>query len=414
MKTKIIITSLAVLFLGVTSAFTQTADSLKTSEGPKKGKVYFAPLPLLMSNPTFGFMYGVAASTSTYMGNPESTRLSTSLGSLSYTTMNQFMFTFKSNVYLENDSWILLGDMRYFDTSQPTYGLGTGPQSAKLANGFEFKDGIFSEEVPGAQMMEFKFIRFHETALKQINGNFYAGIGYHLDYHYEITDNLLNLDSAAPTLTSHYLYNEKYGFNNDDYMLSGISLNALYDSRDNAANTYKGRYALATFKVNPTWIGSSKNSTSLWLEYRDYISLSKKAMPSHMLALWMYGNFQTSGALPYLDLPALGWDQFGRSGRAYTQGRFRGQNLVYSEVEYRAHLLGTKKNPDFFGAVAFVNATTASNKDANIDLFKYIEPGYGLGLRFMVSQQSRTNITLDYAWGNYGAQGLFLSVNETF
>ena len=405
------ITTILIFLLIATIGFAQEKDNKKE---PEKGKVYFAPLPLLMSNPTFGFMYGVAASTSAYLGDPETTRLSTSLGSISYTTLKQFMFTFKSNLYLEEDGWILMGDMRYFNTSQPTFGLGTGPQSLKLANGFEYEDGFFSEPVPAAQLMEFQFIRFHETVFKQIKGNFYVGAGYHMDYHYQIKDNLLNLDTVPPTVTSHYLYNQQYGFDNEQYTLSGISLNALYDSRDNAANTYKGRYALATFRINPTWLGSTKNSTSLWLEYRDYFALSKKEMPSHMLAVWLYGNFQTSGTLPYLDLPALGWDQFGRSGRAYTQGRFRGQNLMYSEVEYRAHLAGTKKNPDFLGAVVFVNATTASNKDANIALFNYIEPGYGLGLRFMVSQQSRTNITLDYAWGSYGAKGLFLSVNETF
>ncbi len=188
----------------------------------------------------------------------------------------------------------------------------------------------------------------------------------------------------------------------------------MYDSRDNAAAPYKGRYALITYRYNPTFLGSSQSSSSLWVEYRDYFSLSKKAQPSHMLAFWAYGNFQTSGHLPYLDLPALGWDQFGRSGRAYTQGRFRGESLIYTEIEYRAHLLGTKKNPDFMGAVAFVNLTTANNTDANIDLFQYMEPGYGVGLRFMMSKISRTNITLDYAWGAYGSQGLFLSVNESF
>jgi len=102
-------------------------DSTKTDDGPKKGQVYFAPIPVLLSNPTVGFMYGIAASTSKFMGEPENTRLSTSLGSLTYTTLNQFMFTFKSNVYLSEDKWILMGDARYFDTSQPTFGLGTGP-----------------------------------------------------------------------------------------------------------------------------------------------------------------------------------------------------------------------------------------------------------------------------------------------
>jgi len=263
-------------------------------------------------------------------------------------------------------------------------------------------------------MMEFKFIRFHETVFKQLSSDFYLGAGYHMDYHFDISDNLLDTAAATPVLTSHYLYNKKYEFDNGKYTLSGISLNVLYDSRDNAANTFNGRYALATFRINPSFLGSTRNSTSLWLEYRDYIHLSKKPQPNHMLAIWLYGHFQTSGATPYLDLPALGGDQFGRSGRAYTQGRFRGQNLMYSELEYRIKILGTKKNPDFLGAVAFVNATTASNVDANIKLFEYLEPGHGMGLRFMLSQQSRTNVTLDYAWGSYGSRGMFLSVNETF
>ncbi|MCK5815296.1 MAG: hypothetical protein KAH07_05070, partial [Flavobacteriaceae bacterium] len=118
---KVRITTILIFLLIATIGVAQEKEQEKDDKNePEKGKIYFAPLPLLVSNPTVGFMYGVAASTSVYMGDPTTTRLSTSLGSISYTTLNQFMFTFKSNVYLENDSWILLGDMRYFNTSQPT------------------------------------------------------------------------------------------------------------------------------------------------------------------------------------------------------------------------------------------------------------------------------------------------------
>lgn len=391
------------------------AQAQEEKPGPQKGKIYFAPLPVIAVNPTFGVMYGIAASTSVFMGDPKTTRMSTSLGTFTYSTKKQLMFTFKTNVYLPQDNWILLGDWRYFDTSQPTYGLGTGPQSVKLAgSGIEYEDGMFSEPIDDAQLMEFQYIRFHQTALKKVREFVYVGLGYHLDYHFEINDNLLNLDTIPPVITSHYGYSTNVDFDPEKYTLSGISLNALYDSRDNAATPYKGRYALMTFRINPTFLGSTQSSSSLWLEYRDYFNLSKEPQPSHMLAFWIYGNFQTSGNLPYLDLPALGWDQFGRSGRAYTQGRFRGESLMYSELEYRVHLLGIKSNPDFLGAVAFINTTTARNKEANIDLFQYIDPGFGVGLRFMLNKTSRTNITLDYAWGHYGAQGLFLNVNETF
>jgi len=414
MKSKSIL--LIIILFNSSILFAQKANNVKVKEEPQKGKVYFSPLPVIAVNPTYGVMYGLAASTSMFVGEPSNTRMSTSLGTLTYSTKKQLMFTFKTNMYLAEDNWILLGDWRYFNTSQPTYGLGTGPQSVKLApgSGYEYKDGMFSEPVPDAQLMKFKYLRFHETVLKKIQTNFYAGIGYHLDIHSDIKDNLLNPDTIPQVITSHYAYSTHYGYNPEKYTLSGISLNAMYDSRDNAATPYKGMYALITFRYNPEFLGSSQNASSLWVEYRDYISLSKKPQPSHMLAFWVYGNFQTSGHLPYLDLPALGWDQFGRSGRAYTQGRFRGENLVYSELEYRIHLLGIKKNPDFMGAVAFVNTTTASNKDANIALFQYMNFGYGVGLRFMMNKTSRTNITLDYAWGAYGAQGLFLNVNETF
>jgi len=168
-------------------------------------------------------------------------------------------------------------------------------------------------------------------------------------------------------------------------------------------------------------LGSTKNSTSLWLEYRNYIRLSEKH-PQNLIGIWAYANLQTSGDLPYLDLPALGWDQFGRSGRAYTQGRFRGHNLMYLETEYRFRLAGLKNNPDFFGAVVFANATTASRKEYSyetetydgIDLFQYVEPAVGFGLRFMINKVTRTNLSLDYAWGMYGSQGLFLNFNESF
>ena len=417
MKTKSVL--LLIVLFSSNILLAQKADSVKVKTGPQKGKAYFLPLPAIAVNPTFGVIYGLAASTSMFMGKPSNTRMSTSMGTLTYSTKKQLMFTFKTNVYLPKDNWIMLGDWRYFDTSQPTYGLGTGPQSVKLApgSGFEYKDGMFSEPVPDAQLMRFKYLRIHETAFKRITTNFYAGIGYHLDIHSDIDDNLLDLDTIGgkePIITSHYAYSTKYGYNPEKYSLSGVSFNAMYDSRDNAATPYKGMYALITYRINPTFLGSDQSSSSLWLEYRDYISLSKKAQPSHMLAFWAYGNFQTSGHLPYLDLPALGWDQFGRSGRAYTQGRYRGENLIYSELEYRVHILGTKKNPDFMGAVAFLNTTTASNKDADIALFQYMNLGYGIGLRFMMNKASRTNVTVDYAWGDYGAHGIFLNVNETF
>ena len=371
------------------------------------------PLPVIASNPTNGWMFGVAPGATWMMGDTATTSLSSMLGTLIYTTNKQWINTFKATTFLSGDKFILMTDMRYFISSQPTYGLGTGPSTAKLVNnGFaqEASDKPYNS-ISTAQMMEFSYIRFHQTLLiRHKNTRLFYGLGYHLDYHYEIDDHLLALDTVPQTVTSHYGYSIYKGFDPQEYLLSGVSLNVCYDSRDNTVNPYSGRYAFANIRLNPEAIGSDKNSTLLWLEYRDYLHLSKKR-PRHLIGFWTYAWLVTSGQVPYMDLPAVGWDQFGRSGRAYTQGRFRGQELMYGEIEYRFPL---QRKKEMFGGVVFFNKTNSTNHPAGIYMLKYIFHADGLGLRVMISKKSRANLNIDYAWGKYGAQGFYLGLNEAF
>lgn len=403
----------ALLFLA--AAMSDVHGQQDDADGKKKRKVNFIPLPAIAANPTAGWMFGLAPGASWYMGDPSDTHLSSFLGSIIYTTNKQWIITGKATTFLNHDAWNLLTDIRYFITSQPTYGLGTGPQSAKpVASGFyEYTDDPY-DKIANAQMMEFDYVRFHQSVLRRYKTTrFYGGVGYHLDRHYKIQDNLLDLDpndGDGEALTSHYVYSVGRGFDPTEYTLSGVSLNVLFDSRDNAVNPYSGRYAFANIRINPEFLGSDKNSSLLWLEYRDYIHLSE-ARPRHLIGFWTYGWFVAGGDVPYMDLPAVGWDQFGRSGRAYTQGRFRGESLMYFETEYRFPL---QKHKETFGGVIFVNATTANNTDAGIDLFRYVDPAYGIGLRIMINKSSRANLNLDYAWGKYGAQGFYFGLNEVF
>jgi hypothetical protein len=388
-----------------------TTDTM-AQEPPGSRKFKIVPFPVIAANPSSGFMYGLAPAAYWRMGNPANTSLSNLLSTILWTTKNQFLFTAKANTYFKGDQATMQTDIRYFDTSQPTYGLGTGPQSAKPISGnpIEYPDYPF-RAIPDEQMMEFQFLRVYNTFMYRYKDTrFFLGLGYHLDIHQNIEDNLLDLDTMPPAVTSHYGYSLKYEFDPKGYTSSGVSLNLLWDSRDNTVNPYKGFYAYGQFKVNPTWLGSDQKSNVLWLEYRDYFPVIA-SRPRHLVGLWLYGWFVTNGSVPYLDLPALGWDQFGRSGRAYTQGRFRGQQLIYSEGEYRFPL---QRNKERWGGVVFVNATTATNKDANIRLYDYLDVGYGVGLRWMFSEDTRANVNIDYAWGNYGAQGFYLGMNEVF
>ena len=88
------------------------------------------------------------------------------------------------------------------------------------------------------------------------------------------------------------------------------------------------------YRFNPKTDSNKYQSSTLLLESRYFIPLSK-TNKQHVLGFWAYGQFVTSGHLPYLNLPAIGWDQNSRSGKGYTQGLFRGTNLVFLESEYR-------------------------------------------------------------------------------
>ena len=65
----------------------------------------------------------------------------------------------------------------------------------------------------------------------------------------------------------------------------------------------------------------------------------------------------TGGAAPYLDLPATAAND--RSARGYGEGRYRGDHLVYGEVEYR----GALTKGGLLGFVAFLNTTTIGSQE---------------------------------------------------
>ncbi len=258
------------------------------------------------------------------------------------------------------------------------------------------------------QPMRFNYLRIYEAALKEVLPHWYAGLGINIDDHTSIDDQSLKLDTPNRYLTSHYAYSKQYGFNPEHYSTNGLSVQIIEDSRDNTVSPYKGYYAKISFRVNEKIFGGSQNSTMLYYEWRNYIGL-QKSRPGHVLAFWSWGEFVTSGNVPYLALPSITWDTYGRSGRGYIQGRFRGKNMMYAESEYRLPI----SKDGLFGAVAFVNVTTASNPTTNQPLFDMLAPGYGIGLRINMNKKDRTNICVDYGRG-LSSSGIYFNIRETF
>lgn len=371
-------------------------DSLLIDKPVKNN--FFLVIPIVGSQPATGFVFG-AVGQYTFRGINLGDKYSTINLGINYTEKKQLIVNFKNNVMLKDNKIFLSGDWRYYIFSQTNYGLGTDiVPSIGSSKNFDFNSLM--------EPMEYDYIKFHQTISWKVKGNFYVGAGIHFDGYSSIEDDKLNV--AEGIFTEHYIYSKKNGFNDKAYYVNGISLNMVYDSRDNQINTNHGWFGNINFRMNPALNKNQAASTVLFAEYRYFIPLSK-TNDQHVFSIWTYGQFVTSGKVPYLNLPAIGWDQRSRSGKGYVQGLFRGYNLAYLETEYRFPI---SRNHLISGTI-FTNFTSTSDKDRDVRIFQYIQPAMGIGLRILIDKATRTNLILNYAWGNR-SKAFYLNAGESF
>jgi outer membrane protein assembly factor BamA len=357
---------------------------------PDYKKRMVAGSPVLGYSPTTGVSAGVAGNVAFYRGLPDVTRISSIVTSATATSKAQVLVSFKMNMSSFENNWRIEADNRFFWTSQPTYGLGTdAPDSAKLD-------------------MKFNHFRIFDKYYHQVFRNAFLGAGY----VYNIHNNVRPPDDVDPEAfadSPYVTYSEEFGFDLDSQTSSGVSLHALVDSRDGAINPSRGFYANASYLMFfEDFLGGSSNWQQFSYDLRTYARLSRDER--HKLAFWTFGDLVTGGTAPYLDLPSTGGDTYARSGRGYPQGRFRGQEMLYAEAEYR----WTVTNNGLFGMVAFVNTETLSNEQADEKLFDSFATGAGFGFRFMLNKRSQTNLCFDIGFGEQGSKAVYFGVQEAF
>jgi hypothetical protein len=307
-------------------------------------------------------------------------KLSSVYANVAFTQNRQFTVPIQTNLWSKNNRYNFVGDLRYMIYPQSTFGLGGNNDKVKDEN-----------------KMTFTYLRFYETVLKEVKKDFYAGIGYMLDYRWNISE-----QGHSDGRTSDF---ELYGAQSKS-VASGLALSMLFDNRPNAIYPLRGFYASATYRYNPTWMGSNSQWQSLLLDMRKYFQLSKRM--HRVLAFWSYNWIVTQGNPPYLDLPSTAWDAYTNTGRGFIQGRFRSKKMLYIESEFRTDI--TRNG--LLGAVVFANLQSFDEWPTGG--FQYLQPAAGFGLRIKLNRISDTNVTIDYGFGKGGSQGLFINVGEIF
>ena len=344
----------------------------------KSNRPLFSIIPIVGYSLQSGVTGALVTNTSFYADNTKN-KLSDILASAYYSQYHQYWFMGNTNIFFDKLKLHLFGDTRYYNFPTHTFGLGANTLSTD------------------ALSIDFSYLRIYQIAFREIAPNLYAGIGYNLDYHWNI-----KTDTVSGKALNEFKKLEK----GDRSVSSGCSLNVLYDNRKNSENPQNGSYANIQYRPNLMMLGSDKNWQSLIIDLRHYFKLPGNSR--NILAFWSYNNFTLTGTPPYLDLPSIGWDDYSNTGRGYVPGRFTGRNLVYLESEYRFAITPN----DLLRGVVFCNAESIL-RNISTSVHSVI-PGEGLGLRIKINKYSNTNLAIDYGIGIGGSHGFFFNLGEVF
>ncbi|HEV8270212.1 MAG TPA: BamA/TamA family outer membrane protein, partial [Chitinophagaceae bacterium] len=304
-------------------------------------------LPSIGYNPSFGVVLGAKLSAVKQYGK-ENTDLSAFGLEAIYTTRGVITAQARHNVFTDQNKWNFQGNWQLSKFLINDYGIGTGNQDY-VTDG----DSTF--------LIRFRFVRLTEKIYRKISSHWFAGGGISFDVRNNIDDERLKTFPSSP----HLRYSLRNDFDSNKYSANGFFLSFQYNTREHPIRSYGGVYADFNLRFNQKWIGSTRNSIQLQYDLRKYFSLSKKN-PEHVLALWHWASYTLNGTVPYLELPATGYDTYGRSGRAYTMGRFKGPEYADFEAEWRFPITKNK----LLSGVAFANMQSASD-DLNKKIFQY-------------------------------------------
>lgn len=346
---------------------------------PSANRTQISFVPAILYGVTNGLTLSLNANAS-FRAASTNQNYSNILTNINYTQYKQVIAQIATNIWSKNNAYNFQTNWSYLKYPQQDFGLGGNSSLDRF------------------DQLDYSYLRLYQSVLKKLAPDFYVGPGLNVDYHWNIKD--------TSTMNRPVFGAREYGVGSRSNS-TGLVLNLLYDTRKNIANPVFGSSLIQLiYRNNLTWLGSDQHTQTLQMDLRKYVRFP--ANSRNTLAFWSYTWLTLQGNLPYLDLPATGWDAFGSSGRGYIQGRFRGKQMLYAESEYR---FGITEN-GLIGGVVFANAQSFSETPSG--KINTIAPGYGLGLRIKFNKHSNTNVGIDYGFGKGGSRGLFMNLGEVF
>lgn len=286
-----------------------------------------------------------------------------------YTTNKQYKFTLNTSIYFKENNIVIQAPLSFGYTQDKFWGIGNNTIETGTEEYFR-EDFKVQLEVQVPPMLFFAdrsgfIIEYNETKIVDKQEN-----------EYLINQNVIGFEGGK---------------------LFGFGVDLVWDRRDNIFYPTLGHYQFIKFIVYPE--PSDYIFTSFEMDVRYY----KKLFKNQVLATNLYFSSVSTNA-PFYKLPALG----GQSRmRGYFEGRYRDNNYVVLQSEYRQYI--TEK----IGFVAFAGIGDVGSEitDLNITDLKY---SFGGGLRYLFNKKENVNLRMDLAVGHDGNTGIYFGIEEAF
>jgi hypothetical protein len=288
---------------------------------------------------------------------------------LSFSTLGRVNVSVSTELNWHQGRYMITGYINY--KQQPEYILGIG-------------NDVSVDDVEEISVTRLKFVNY---GMIQVVQDLYLGIGADLTIYTDITT-----DS-----TSFLIEEDISGI--DGGTSAGLGLAAIYDSRDNRYNAYKG--TLIAFKAMffPSFMGNPYLFSSFNFDVRKYFN----PWLNHVIALQATTSFR-SGDIPFYELSMLGGED---QMRGYYKGALRDKVLVDCQMEYRMPVW------KIFGITGWIGTGRVAESYSDFSL-DGLWLSYGGGLRIKVDSEHNTNLRFDFGFGPNGVKGFYINFAEAF
>ena len=368
------------LVLGQEVAFSQRPSWIKRyinsfiQDTSDVSRPEFIAYPIIAYTPETNWEFGASGLLLFYSKRDTLNRLSEIVAQGFYTIENQYGGFLEHALYSDKDKWFFLGNVKF--QSFPVSFYGTG-MDASLQD---------EQKVEAVQFL------LKERVLRKVTRNFYAGLEFELNR----TDEVIFSD---PDLLQQEL--NLYGTEGSTNL--GLGFGLLVDTRHNVLNVRDGYFSEFAVLNYSRSLGSDFNFTYLVSDSRYFKTVRK----NQVFAMQALGQF-SFGNVPFNQLPQMGGPNL---MRGYYQGRFRDNNHLAAQIEYRflPLPLGFSKR---IGAAVFASTGTVFSSSERIELRDF-RGAIGGGLRFLLFPKKDIFVRADFALTREG-NGFYLYIGEAF